>query len=133
MLTQDQKRTLYTWQLAKEALTSAKEQESAARDRAIDLIFPTRQEGATTIEITPTHSVTCTQPYTRSVDPDELKKVLKSFPRGSRKKLIKEKPTLIKKAYDALDTAGKTIFDDCLTVKPGKPSLKIVTKKSDEV
>ena len=132
MITERTKQKLHVWKTIKEKLDVLKKEESELRDELVEEIFPDRLEGTSTRELGAGFSIKVVQPYTREVDEDALKAVVKKLPKGMKKQLVKTKVSLIKKGYDSLSVDHGAIFDDCLLVKPGKPRLEIVKPKEEE-
>jgi hypothetical protein len=46
-------------------------------------------------------------------------------------KLIRWEPALSITAYQNLDHETQKLFDGCLTIKPGKPSLEVIPPKAE--
>jgi hypothetical protein len=46
--------------------------------------------------------------------------------------LVKWEPKLSETAYKNADSETQKLFDGCLTIKPGKPSLEIIEPKAKQ-
>jgi len=127
-----QTQKLMRWQKAASQLKEAKKIESELRDELVEELFPGAQEGTHNLALGSGYGLKAEIKYRRKVDEKELKVILKGMPRGAKKKLIKTTVSLIKSAYDDLDEDTKEHFDQCLTIEPSKPGLKIVPPKKED-
>lgn len=125
-LTAEQINTLAAWQAADVKLRKCKKDESSLRDEVVQLFFETQDEGAKKVQTSERFTLKAVFKNNKSIDEKELKLALKKLPKGMKKKLIKTKSSLITKGYEELSRQEKEIFDECLTIKPAKPSLQII-------
>lgn len=131
IITQQTKELINAWHETTKQIAILKRKESDLRDELVEALFPNRTEGTHRRELGAGYDIVATQRYTREVDNQALRRVLREFPKGAKKNLIKTSVSLIKKGYDALDDKHKAIFDKCLTIKPQKPSLRIDEPKDE--
>jgi len=131
-LTKKIKEKINEWNETTKQLKLIKSRESNLRDEIVDEVFPDRLEGTTRTELGAGFNLVVTQTYSRELDDSSFGEIFKRLPKGSKKKLIKTKVSLVKAAYDKLTSEERDIFDECITVKPNKPSLKIEEPKGDD-
>lgn len=131
IITQKTKEIINAWHETTKQLAILKRKEADLRDELVEALFPNRLEGTTRRELGAGYDIVVTQRYSREIDESALRGVLRRFPKGAKKNLVKTSVSLIKKAYDALDAEHKAIFDECLTIKPQKPSLRIDEPKDE--
>lgn len=123
---------LYDWYQASQALTQLKERELTLRKQVFEQYFPEPKEGVNRTDIPGDAVLVATLPYNYTVDADAVEAGLKKVPASVREKLIVFKPSLGKAVYNALSKKARTDFTaECLSVKPGTPSLEIVVKPSE--
>lgn len=123
--------TLINWYQVSEQLREIKKQELALRKQVVEEYFPELDEGANTTDIEGDAVLTATLPYSYSVDPDSLEAGLAHVPATKQEKLINWKPSLSLTVYRSLSKKARDAFTaECVTVKPGTPSLKITPAKS---
>lgn len=118
--------TLVHWYQVSEQLREIKKQELALRKQVVEEYFPELEEGANVCEIEGDATLTATLPYNYSVDQDTLDEGLEHVPATKRDKLITWKPSMSLAVYRKLTKKARNAFTaECVTVKPGTPSLKI--------
>ena len=119
---------LVNWYQAQQTLAAAKKTELALRKQVVEEYFPELDEGANTCEIDGDATLTATLPYNYSVDVDTLDAGLEHIPATKQEKLITWKPSMSIAVYRKLTKKARNGFTaECVTVKPGTPSLKITT------
>jgi hypothetical protein len=122
---------LMEWNRLTTELSRIKSQEMLLRMRLFQHFFPDAVEGTNKHQLGAGYSLTAAVPYTREVDEEALQSKdneLKAAGIDS-KLLIKWKPSLVTSAYRELTDVQMRVFDSCLTIKPGAPTLKIVEPK----
>ena len=118
--------SLVKWYQAAEQLKAAKSVELELRKQVIEEYFPTLEEGAQSVEIEGDAELVCTQPYSYSVDSDTLDEGLEHIPKTKRDKIVIWKPSMSVAVYRKLTKKARNAFTaECVTIKPGTPSLKI--------
>ena len=120
---------LYEWYQAAEAAKSAKAQELELRKQVFAEYFPEPTEGTNRVEVEGADLV-AVLPYNYSLDEDAADDAIEAhIPKSKQEDILSWKPSLNKKVYNSLSKKARTGFTaDCLTIKPGTPSLKIVPK-----
>jgi hypothetical protein len=107
----------------KQTLDNAKEQEAKLRIEILDELFPAAGEG-TLNTFVEGYKVKGVFGLNYSVDQDKLDEVLHIMTDDERD-CIKYKASLSLTAYKRLDATERTLLDECISVKPAMPSLKI--------
>lgn len=118
------------WQLAKKELDKLKLKEMTLRKRIFGAYFPAPEEGTNTFLLAENVSLKGGYKIDRQIDPGELQArgqymADKGVPVG---KLVDWKPQLVLKEYRKLTAEEMQLFDHCLVIKPGSPSLELVIK-----
>jgi len=120
--------SLVKWYQAAEQLRAAKATELALRKQVVEEYFPTLEEGAQSVGIEGNAKLVCTQPYSYSVDVDALDAALEHLPKTKQDKIVTWKPTMSVSVFRKLTKKAQNAFAaECLTIKPGTPSLTIKT------
>jgi hypothetical protein len=118
--------SLVNWYQAAEKLKAAKSVELAFRKQVVEEYFPVLEEGAQSVEIEGNAELICTQPYAYSVDADTLDEGLTHIPATKQDKIVTWKPSMSVAVYRRLTKKARNAFTaECVTIKPGTPSLKI--------
>lgn len=126
------KNLIKEWYEAQKNLDKWKNLESDLRDQVAKEFFDDAKEGTTKIPIDEDVTLVCDQRYNYTLDHDKVPTLLNKLPRGLKNTLVRKKFELVKKVYDIIDVQYKEIFDECLTVKPGKPQIKLVFGKKEK-
>jgi hypothetical protein len=129
---------LAEWYRLKNELAKIKQAEGLLRGKIFHYFFPNPKEGTnkhklkdgTGAELKATHVIN------RSVDIGSLTALKaaiaeesSNLPKLPIDELIKWEPKLVKKEYNELTEEEKHVFDQCLVIKDGSPSLEIVIPK----
>jgi hypothetical protein len=129
---------LMVWFKMQEDLRKLKAAEHLLRTKLFKGYFPTPKEGTNTLDLDPLliaanlpsggHVLKATHPIERKVDEAALTTLTPTFREKGIKvdDLIKRKPELAVKEYRTLTEEQVQLFDQCLIVKPGSPTLEIV-------
>jgi len=120
---------LWLWEKAAADLIKAKTYEMALRKKIVAALFPNPTEGTNTYQLPGEWKLKLTHKIDRKLDESALEAVWENLAEGSEDKLIKNKPSLIKKAYDDLTSEEQVIFNEALILKPGSPTLKLIEPK----
>lgn len=125
------------WLGAKARLASAKAEEAALRSQVISAFFPLGLKEGTNKEELPDDDgafiVKVTQPFDRAIDEGafDAMKTNEEMAKVNFDALVRVKRELAVTAYKATFPEGsltKSLFDTCLTVKPGSPQLEVTYK-----
>lgn len=118
--------TLYNWYQTSEQLKDLKKRELDLRKQVIEEYFPELIEGTNKTEISGDSLLVATLPYSYSVDADSMEAGLEHIPKTKREKIVVWKPSMSIAVYRTLNRKAMIAFTaECITVKPGTPSLKI--------
>lgn len=128
---------LFEWYKVQEELKKVKAREMILRMKVFKAFFPMPKEGTNTVELDKHPILAGTEPtgfvlkgtsvISREVDDAATTALL---PELTKRKinvsdLIKRKPSLVVAEYRKLTEEEMQFFDQCLTIKPGSPSLEI--------
>lgn len=119
---------LQTWYVMQEQLRKLKDQETALRKRIFKTYFPTPVEGTNKFDLPYQYVLKGTYPIDRKVDAPVLKANAEVFTEKLIRVdlLVEWEPKLSVSQYRKLTEEQTAVFDRCLIVKPGSPSLEIV-------
>jgi len=127
---------LAEWYRLQEQLRTVKAAESMLRAKIFKGMFKDPKEGTNTIPLNQGWVLKAKHVINRDVDQasltacsqiDEATQMSRFSSNGIHtEKLIKWKPELVTKEYRLLTDEQRQIFDECLIIKPGSPSLEIV-------
>lgn len=118
---------LVKWYQAAADLKAAKALEIKLRKEVIEEYFPELKEGVNKVEIEGDAELIATQPYSYSVDSETLEAGLEHIPKTKQDKIVTWKPSMSVKVYRGLTKKARNAFTaECVTIKPGTPSIKIV-------
>ncbi len=129
LLTKKDKALIKQWNELTRQLKDLKEKESKLRDQIFLKIFQNDKEGTREITFSDKVSLKCSQTYKRTIDALIFEEICYDLPNQYRESVARTEYILDKKVYDTLPQKVKDVFDDCLIVKPAKPSLKLITKE----
>jgi hypothetical protein len=114
------------WENLKAQLQAIKEQEASFRLGLFNGAFPNPTEGTNEYNLPDGRIIKGVHKLNRSLDEDKLPKVLKKLKMARKDAPIKTSVSLDLSAYRDLDDEDRVIFDECLEIKPGLPTLEIV-------
>lgn len=128
------------WYRLQEQLKRIKASESLLRGKIYKALFPNPEEGTNTIPLAEGWVMKAKRTIQRDIDMAALT-INASIPEGethsrltklgiSPEQLVKWKPELVLKAYRNLTNEQKEVFNECLVIKDGSPSLEIVLPAS---
>ena len=119
---------LQTWYVMQDQLRKLKADEMALRQRIFKTYFPNPQEGTNKYDLPDSYELNATYPITRDVDLGAFKANRERFVEAgiNADTLVEYKASLLVSVYRKLTAEQTTLFDQCLVVKPGSPSMKIV-------
>lgn len=133
-LTAAQDAKLRVWFEMKQMLERAKEAESKLRDELVTELFSADKDaGSEIIEIANGYALKATKKldYKLNNKNGEVEALIAIIGHDAVRemKLIRWEPKLSETAYKNADPQTQKLFDGCLTIKPGKPSLEIIEPK----
>lgn len=122
---------IIAWDKAAKELVAAKNTEMLLRTRVFKGKFPTPVEGTNSVPLLNDYVLKAKYELNRSVDIEAVKTLAEELKTAGVDvtEVIRYKPELSVTAYKALNKDQKEVFDQCLTIKPGTPSLEIVLPK----
>lgn len=120
---------LAKWQDVAKELKSLKVQEMDMRKKLSKHFFPNPKEGTNTCDLGNEWKAKTNHKVNRKCDEAVFEAVFSRLPRGSKSSLIKFEPKLIVKAYKSLTDKERKIFDECLIISDGSPTLSVVPPK----
>lgn len=137
-LTKEQIDRIAAWDETKAQLAVLKEREAEMRKALIEELYSDAEIGVNTIELANGYELKATvkENYSLIEEDDRLESALTAIENlGERgrlyaERLIKWKPSLDKKEYDALPSDVKQIIDTAVLVKPAAPTLEIKAPKT---
>jgi hypothetical protein len=119
---------LSTWYKMAQELKKLKTKEILLRKDIFGKAFPDPKEGTNNYGLDDGYVLKGQYQLTRDIDEgafNALKEKLREE-KINPDLLVQYKPSLVKKEYNKLTDEQKQLFDQCLIVKPGSPSLEIV-------
>ncbi len=124
----DIKPFLTEWYALQKQLKQVKEDEMELRKFIFQALFPDPQVGVNTYGLGDGYFVKATHKLNRSIDMAALNAGRDTFDAEDidLDKLIKYTPDLSMTEYNKLTDEQKKVFDFCLVIKEGSPSLEIV-------
>lgn len=135
----DPVQALVKWNEMQEQMRALKVTEMALRKQLFTHYFPTPREGTNTVPLAAGYVLKGGYTIDRSVDIGAFNANKEEFAKNNiaADSMVEFKPSLKKSVYNTLTAEQMNIFDRCLVVKPGSPSLEIVlpakAKKAGEV
>lgn len=117
------KEKIEVYNVVKTALDNAKEQEAKLRIEILDELFPAAGEGTLNM-IVGEYKVKGTFGLNYTINQEKLDETIHLMTDDERD-CIKFKPNLSLTNYKKLDTAERQLLDECISVKPAMPSIKI--------
>lgn len=114
---------------AKKDLDAAKKLELILRKQIIDQAFDYQGEGVANAYVGNV-MIKATFGYTRTLDMDAVDANMESFSDAERSCLVM-KTALSVSRYKNLSDKERTLLDECITVKPSLPSIKMTIDESD--
>lgn len=119
---------LAEWYKMAQDLRNLKAKESLLRKKIFGSAFPDPKEGTNSYDLPDGYVLKGQHVLNRDIDIgalDALKPKLREEGMNPDN-LVKYKPELKKAEYNKLTEEQKKLFDQCLIIKPGSPSLEIV-------
>lgn len=123
---------LSSWYSMAKQLEALQASEMLLRKKICNGLFPDPKEGVNSHALPDGYVVKMTHKIDRKLDPAALDTLKQSFrDRGLNPDvLVRYKPELAVTPYKALSPEHIHIFDECLIIKPGAPSMEIVQPAS---
>lgn len=119
----DYYKMLADWKATAQALQELKEKELTLRKQLFAGAFPSPTEGTQRVTLTDGTILKGEFKLNRKVDMAVLQGL--ELPQRIKDIVIRMKPELDTKMYRTLKAEDREIFDECLTITPGTPSLEI--------
>ena len=122
---------IIAWSEAAEQLAAIKNTEMLLRNRVFKGKFLNPVEGTNSTPLLNNYVLKATYKLNRTIELEAVSTLADDLHKAgiNTTELIKYKPELDIKAYKALNEDQRKVFDMCLIVKPGTPSLEIVLPK----
>lgn len=122
---------LAEWYLTTQAVLPLKEAESNMRKSIFSMAFPEPKEGTNSLKLADGYVLKGIYGYNRKVDNELLTNIFEKLVEAEIPidMLVKYKPEVKVTIYKALSEQQRNLFDQCLTIEPGSPSLKIEKPK----
>jgi hypothetical protein len=124
---------LTLWFQLQDQLKKLKTQEMLLRQKIFKTCFPEPKEGTNTYSLDDGFgsALKGTHVINREVDPGALQALRPEFVKANinADALVQFKPSLKVKEYRELTAEQNHLFDQCLIIKPGSPSLEIIQPK----
>lgn len=119
---------LFLWYEMQEQLKKLKAGEMLLRKKIFDFYFADPKEGVNSYAMPDAYVLKGTYVINREVDPGGFEALRPTLEKAnvSPDKLVVFKPSLVVKEYRTLTAEEQKMFDQCLIIKPGAPSLEIV-------
>lgn len=118
---------LSQWYNLQQELARIKASEMTMRKRIFAFFFPTPVEGTNTAPLADSWVLKGGYVVNRDVDAAALQPMREEFAKAgiNADSLVEWKPSLKVSLYKELTAEQRALFDRCLVIKPGSPSLKI--------
>lgn len=120
---------LNVWIEADKRMREATQAELDARAYLQTFAFPNPTEGTNNAPLPDGNVLKGTFKNNYNLEQARVEAVLKLLPKAVAQGLVKWKAEIKVSAYKALEPAHKAVINEVLTIKPGRPSLEIVTPK----
>lgn len=122
----------YDW---KDKLAKAKAAEGLLRQRIFKGKFIDPREGVNSLDLDDGYVLKGTHVINRSVEDASFKALTEEFAEHGipTDRIVKYEPSLVTGEYRKLTVEQRTLFDTCLIIKDGMPSLEIVQPKRKTV
>ena len=118
---------LSQWYVMQQELKKLKNQEMALRKSLFSHFFPDPKEGTNTAPLPDSWVLKGGFPITREVDVATFQAMREDLTKGGvpADTLVEWKPSLKVTLYKELTAEQRAVFDRCLIIKPGSPSLSV--------
>lgn len=127
-----QEADLAEWNSLSGELANLKAKELRLRKKVVASLFKDPKEGTNTLELAGDWKLKMKHTINRKLDEASLPAVWENLPEGSEDRLVKYKPSLVKKAYDVLSDEELEAFNEAIITSPGSPSLELVAPKGKD-
>ena len=116
------------WYKLQDQLKKLKASEMLLRQRIFRGLFPNPVEGTNSYPLPENWVLKAKYPITRNVDIGSFQAMRERFAAAGvlADSLVEYKPSLVLGEYRTLTEEQRQLFDQCLEIKPGSPSLEIV-------
>lgn len=120
---------LANWQSAEQTMRSAVAAELEARAALVAVAFPNPTEGTNNAPLGDGTILKGSFKNNYSLDSKRVEETAEGLPPAIARNLFKWKADLSISAYKALEPEHRKAVNEILTIKPGRPSIEIVTPK----
>lgn len=116
------------WYVLQDQLKKLKASEMLLRTRIFKGLFPNPVEGTNNYPLPDQWVLKGGYKLTRNIDIGSLQAMRERFAAAGVRpdSLVEYKPSLVLSEYRTLTEEQRQLFDQCLEIKPGSPSLEIV-------
>jgi hypothetical protein len=116
------------WYVLQDQLKKLKASEMLLRTRIFKGLFPNPVEGTNNYPLPEQWVLKGGYKLTRNIDIGSLQAMRERFAAAGVRadSLVEYKPSLVLSEYRTLTDEQRQLFDQCLEIKPGSPSLEIV-------
>lgn len=116
------------WYVLQDQLKKLKASEMLLRTRIFKGLFPNPVEGTNSYPLPDQWVLKGGYKLTRNIDIGSLQAMRERFVAAGVRadSLVEYKPSLVLSEYRTLTEEQRQLFDQCLEIKPGSPSLEIV-------
>lgn len=116
------------WYKLAEQLKKLKSSEYLMRQEIFKKAFPKPKEGTNNYGLDDGYVLKGNHVLNRNIDEGAFKALKEQLLEAEVKidDLVEYKPSLVKREYNKLTESQRKIFDQCLVIKPGSPSLEVV-------
>lgn len=123
---------LETWYQLQDTLKKMRQQEMILRQKIFQHYFPEPKEGTNSAELPDGYVIKGKYGYSREIDVGELQALGEKFAGAgiNAEALVQWKPSLRVREYKQMTAEQRSLFDQCLVIKPNSPTLEIVKGKS---
>lgn len=122
---------LEQWYVLKDQLKQISEQEMALRKELVASYFPERVEGTNTVDLGDGFALKAQHKLNRKVDLGTLSAMRDRLTQNRIKvdALVEYKPSLVLREYRQLTEEERQLFDSCLIISEGSPTLEVAAVK----
>lgn len=123
---------LAEWYRLKDQLATIRNSEMLLRQKIFKGLFPTPKEGTNSHTLPDGYVVKATHTISRDIDVGAVEAYRQRLTEQgvAVDKLLNWKPSLVTKEYRTLTEEQRNMFDACLIIKPGSPTIEIVKPKT---
>lgn len=119
------------WYLITKKIAPLRDSESAMRKSIFSMAFPEPKEGTNSLKLADGYVLKGVYGFNRKIDNDVLTNIFEKLTEAEIPidMLVKYKPEVKVTIYKELSEHQRKLFDECLTIEPASPSLKVEKPK----